>query len=213
MAPAPVITQASSEIGPTPASADGRPNTPEPTMLPITSAVAIDSPSDRFSFGREVCSPVDTTDMTASFPSNVQDGDFPGELSASGGGPASGKGVLLAGKLRTRDARPSRMAPAGRCGIIVAMTVLGAIGDYGGSVRECAGMIGGHRLARPADNIGATLSFRDATSSRVFRETVAVGAVTGDPVLLVIAFRLVFLGRVAALHAVFRRECLIHTPL
>ena len=47
----PVNPHASSEIGPTAASDDGSPNTPEPTMFPITSAVAIDRPSDRFSLG------------------------------------------------------------------------------------------------------------------------------------------------------------------
>jgi hypothetical protein len=35
--------------------------------LPITRAVAIDSPRDRFSDGRVACSPGDTTDMTVPF--------------------------------------------------------------------------------------------------------------------------------------------------
>lgn len=47
----------------------------------------------------------------------------------------------------------------------------------------------------------------------MFRETVVVGASTADPVLLVIAFRLAFLDDLGLLHAGFRRECLIHTPL
>ena len=34
-----------------------------------------------------------------------------------------------------------------------------------------------------------------------------------DPVLLVIAFRLAFLDDLEPLHAGFRHECLIHTPL
>ena len=48
----PVKPQASSEIGPTAARDDGSPKTPDPTMFPITSAVAIDRPSERLSFGR-----------------------------------------------------------------------------------------------------------------------------------------------------------------
>ena len=64
-----------------------------------------------------------------------------------------------------------------------------------------------------ADHLGMTLSFRDGTTSRVFRETVAVGAATADPTVLVIAFRLAFLDDVEPLHTGFRHECLIHTPL
>src|SRR6478752_1952048 len=52
IAPAPVNTHASNEIGPVDASDAGSPKTPDPTMFPITSAVAIHSPSDRLSFGR-----------------------------------------------------------------------------------------------------------------------------------------------------------------
>lgn len=90
---------------------------------------------------------------------------------------------------------------------------MAAIADYGACAREWVHMCAQHRLRRPRNHLGTTLSFRDGTASRVFRETVAVGAPTDDPVLLVIAFRLVVLGRVPALHAVFRHECLIHTPL
>jgi len=62
-------------------------------------------------------------------------------------------------------------------------------------------MSAGHRLARPAEHIGITLSFRNGTSSRVFRETTAVGVAKADPVLLVIAFRLGFLDDLEPLHA------------
>jgi hypothetical protein len=88
-----------------------------------------------------------------------------------------------------------------------------AIADYGACVREWVGMAIHHRLARPADHLEARLGFRDETTSRVFRETCVVGATTADPVLLVIRFRLAFLDDLAPLHAGFRRECLIHTPL
>ena len=42
---------------------------------------------------------------------------------------------------------------------------------------------------------------------------VVVDAPSAEPALLVIAFRLAFLDDVELLHAVFRHECLIHTPL
>jgi len=90
---------------------------------------------------------------------------------------------------------------------------LAAITDFGMSAREWMRMTARHRLARPADHVGAMLSFRDGTTSRVFRETCVVGAATSEPVLLAIRFRLAFLDDLGPLHAGFRRECLIHTPL
>lgn len=73
------------------------------------------------------------------------------------------------------------------------MSTLAAITDYGVCAREWMRMATHHRLARPAVNVGSMLSFRDGTRSRVFRETVVIGAPTADPVLLLIAFRLAFL--------------------
>jgi hypothetical protein len=64
------------------------------------------------------------------------------------------------------------------------MSSRAAIADYGACVREWVGMAIHHRLARPADHLGARLAFRDETTSRVFRETCVVGATTADPVLL-----------------------------
>ena len=93
------------------------------------------------------------------------------------------------------------------------MSTVAAITDYGASAREWTRMATHHRLVRPADHLGVMLSFRDGTTSRVFRETCAVGATTSEPVLLVIRFRLGFLDDLGLLHAGFRRECLIHTPL
>src|SRR5918995_1869448 len=52
IAPAPVKIHPSSEIGPAaPASVAGSMNTPDPIMLPTTSAVAIHRPIVRLSFG------------------------------------------------------------------------------------------------------------------------------------------------------------------
>ena len=58
IAPAPVKIHARIDTGPAvPASEAGSRNTPEPIMLPTTSAVHIHSPIDRFSFGRAGGSP------------------------------------------------------------------------------------------------------------------------------------------------------------
>lgn len=88
-----------------------------------------------------------------------------------------------------------------------------AIEDYWGCACEWVRMSAGHRLRRPADHIGDTLTFADGTTSRVFRETRVADVATSAPALLVIKFRLAFLDDLAPLHAAFRRECLIHTPL
>ena len=88
-----------------------------------------------------------------------------------------------------------------------------AIEDYWGCAREWARMSAGHRLTRPIDHVGDTLTFADGTTSRVFRETLVADVATSAPALLVIKFRLAFLDDLAPLHAAFRRECLIHTPL
>lgn len=93
------------------------------------------------------------------------------------------------------------------------MRGLAAIEDYGASACEWARMSVSHRLMRPSDHVGDTLTFEDGTSSRVFRETRVADVATAAPALIVIKFRLAFLGDLAPLHAAFRRECLIHTPL
>jgi hypothetical protein len=68
-------------------------------------------------------------------------------------------------------------------------------------------------LTSPKELLGAPLRFGDGDASWVFRETVCVARPTGEPVLLLIQFRLGFLGSNRLLHAAFRRECILHTPL
>jgi hypothetical protein len=63
------------------------------------------------------------------------------------------------------------------------VSFVAAIADYSVSGREWMRMSAHHRLTRPAACVGAMLSFRDGTTSRVFRETLVVGATTDDPVL------------------------------
>jgi hypothetical protein len=81
------------------------------------------------------------------------------------------------------------------------------------SARSWARLARDRRLVRPRTDVGMPIRFADGTRSRVFRETRLTGPVPDDPVILVIRFRLAFLDDVAILHAGFRRECLIHTPL
>jgi hypothetical protein len=88
-----------------------------------------------------------------------------------------------------------------------------AIADFAGSVAVWGRLVAGRRLISPKDNLGARLRFEDGSSSFVFRETAVTTASTSDPTLLVIQFRLTALGSNRLLHAAFRRECVLHTPL
>lgn len=71
----------------------------------------------------------------------------------------------------------------------------------------------GRRLTSPKDKLGARLRFADGSSSFVFRETAVIETSTSDPTLLIIQFRLAPLGSNRLLDAIFRRECVLHTPL
>src|SRR5215470_20087567 len=63
----------------------------------------------------------------------------------------------------------------------------------------------------PRAHVGDVIGFADGSHGRVYRETVVRGAATDDPTLLVVAFRL--RGVRGPLHAVFRAESLLNTPL
>jgi hypothetical protein len=88
-----------------------------------------------------------------------------------------------------------------------------ALADFAGSVRAWGGLVARRRLRSPKENLGAWLTFADGSSSIVFRETALSEAPTSDPTLLIIQFRLAVLGSNTVLHAAFRRECALHTPL
>jgi len=62
-------------------------------------------------------------------------------------------------------------------------------------------------------HVGWRLTFEDGTTSRVYRETVSRAPRRGAPSLLVVAFRLRGVGRSRSLHAAFRAESLLNTPL
>jgi hypothetical protein len=81
-------------------------------------------------------------------------------------------------------------------------------GAFGRGADSSRGVAWRHR-----ENLGAWLTFADGSSSFVFRETAVTEAATSEPTLLVIQFRLAALGSNQLLHAAFRRECVLHTPL
>ena len=90
---------------------------------------------------------------------------------------------------------------------------MSAVADFARCVRTWGGLVARRRLTSPKENLGAWLTFADGSSSFVFRETAVTQATTSDPTLLVIQFRLPALGSNQLLHAAFRRECVLHTPL
>jgi hypothetical protein len=89
----------------------------------------------------------------------------------------------------------------------------GATADFARCAREWRRLAAAGRLESPRALVGTRLRFADGTTSLIFRETARTGAATVDPVLLVIQFRLAALGSSPLLHAAFRRECILHTPL
>jgi hypothetical protein len=88
-----------------------------------------------------------------------------------------------------------------------------AFADFARCVRAWGGLVARRRLTSPKTNLGAWLTFADGSSSFIFRETAVTDAATTDPTLLVIQFRLAALDSNYLLHAAFRRECVLHTPL
>jgi hypothetical protein len=70
----------------------------------------------------------------------------------------------------------------------------------------------GH-LTSPRTYLGSHLRFADGTTSFVFRETAIRDHDPQDPAVLVVQFRLRAFGHRRFLHALFRRECILHTPL
>jgi hypothetical protein len=93
------------------------------------------------------------------------------------------------------------------------LTGSAALADFTRCVTEWARLVARRQLASPKALVGAQLRFAKDDASWVFRETSRPGAPLAEPVLLVIQFRLAFLGSHPLLHAAFRRECVLHTPL
>ncbi|MCW0214142.1 MAG: hypothetical protein OJJ54_12350 [Pseudonocardia sp.] len=81
------------------------------------------------------------------------------------------------------------------------------------SFARTARLVAAGRLRRPRELVGAVLTGEDDSGSVVFRETALPDRVLADPVVLVVCFRLRWIGRVRWAHAVFRRTCIVNTPL
>jgi hypothetical protein len=88
-----------------------------------------------------------------------------------------------------------------------------AFRDFAQCARTWGDLTARRQLISPTKWVGVELHFRDGTSPFIFRETARRMVTTDDPAVIVIQFRLAFLGSNPALHAAFRRECVLHTPL
>jgi hypothetical protein len=87
------------------------------------------------------------------------------------------------------------------------------VSAFAQSVRVTGRLLTRRQLRQPSGNVGRELAFADGTTSRVFRETVQVGAPTADPALLVVRFQLRAISHSLTLHALFRIESTANTPL
>jgi len=88
-----------------------------------------------------------------------------------------------------------------------------AWGAVAGSVVRTGRLLARRQLRMPRTLVGQALTAEDGTCSTVFRETVRVGGGSADPVVLVVRFRLRWIGAAPWAHAVFRRTCVVNTPL
>ena len=79
-----------------------------------------------------------------------------------------------------------------------------AFRDFAQSLRAWGDLGTRGLLASPKGWVGVELRFRDGTAPFVFRETTRQAARTDDPAVIVIQFRLAFLGSNHTLHAAFR---------
>lgn len=81
------------------------------------------------------------------------------------------------------------------------------------SAAETARLFAGGALDTPTGLVGRWLRSDDGSRSRVFRETAVRGRNPSDPVVLVVRFRLRWVGRARWAHTVFRSTCAVSTPL
>jgi hypothetical protein len=89
----------------------------------------------------------------------------------------------------------------------------GPAGAFARSAVATGRLLATGRLALPRTYVDRRLGFADGTTSFVFRETAIRDGDPRDPAVLVVQFRLRAIGRSRLLHALFRRECILHTPL
>jgi hypothetical protein len=69
------------------------------------------------------------------------------------------------------------------------------------------------RLRMPKDLVGRSIHFADGSTSRVFRETSVSARRPTDPALLVVEFRLRWIGKARWAHRIFHHTCVVNTPL
>ena len=89
----------------------------------------------------------------------------------------------------------------------------GTVAAFARSAVATGRLLATGRLASPRTYLHKRFGCADGTTSLVFRETAIRDGDPRDPVVLVVQFRLRALGRSRLLHALFRRECILHTPL
>jgi hypothetical protein len=89
----------------------------------------------------------------------------------------------------------------------------GPVAAFARSAVATGRLLAAGRLVSPRTYLGRRLRFADGTTSFVFRETAIRDRDPRDPAVLVVQFRLRAFGRRRLLHALFRRECILHTPL
>ena len=89
----------------------------------------------------------------------------------------------------------------------------GTVGAFAHSAIATGRLMATGRLASPKGFLGQRLGFADGTTSFMFRETAIRDGDPHDPAVLIVQFRLRVLGRSRLLHALFRHECILHTPL
>jgi hypothetical protein len=90
---------------------------------------------------------------------------------------------------------------------------LGPVAAFARSAVATFRLLAAGRLASPRTYLNRRLCFADGTTSSVFRETAIRDRDPQDPAVLVVQFRLRAFGHRRFLHALFRRECILHTPL
>jgi hypothetical protein len=89
----------------------------------------------------------------------------------------------------------------------------GQVAAFARSAVATCRLLAAGRLASPRTYLDRRLRFADGTTSFVFRETAIRDRDPRDPAVLVVQFRLRAFGHRRFLHALFRRECILHTPL
>lgn len=88
-----------------------------------------------------------------------------------------------------------------------------AVRAFAASTWTTATLLVQREIRSPRRHLDRHIAFADGTTSRVYRVTTRDGAPMRRPTLLVVQFRLRWAGRSRLLHALFRVESVLHTPL